>query len=246
MQHNFDTGIAQKHGIEEAIIYQNIQFWCAKNRANHKNIHDGLAWTYNTHEAFQELFPYMKVNTIKRVLKNLKEAGLIDVRNDLSEDKWDKTNYYASIDINVTIDSEEKSPSMIDKNNHEYNTQIINTDNKHKGNAQALLSEYKEIDKSATANSIELAEWFITHRKKLKKPIKTAKSIKSFIDKVRSCLKENYWLDDIKNLMEDKEWQSMELEWAQKSLKQFNGVSTNKTEFQSTTRLTDAQLQNLK
>ena len=109
MNHSFDIEIAQKYGIEEAIIYQNITFWCAKNKANDKNIHDGIAWTYNTHEAFQELFPYMKVNTIKRALKNLKYFGLIDVRNDINADKWDKTNHYSSIDIKSSIDIEEKS-----------------------------------------------------------------------------------------------------------------------------------------
>lgn len=59
MIHNFDINIAEKYGINAAIILQNMYYWIEKNRANEKHFHDGYYWTYNSLKAFEELFPYM-------------------------------------------------------------------------------------------------------------------------------------------------------------------------------------------
>ena len=83
MKHSFNKHIAKEYGIEEAILYENISYWCEKNHANKEHIFDGKAWTYNTYEAFEELFPYIKPSRIKRALTKLRENNLIDVRNDL-------------------------------------------------------------------------------------------------------------------------------------------------------------------
>ena len=41
----------------------------------------------------------MKLNTIKRALKNLKESGYIDYQSGLNQkNKWDKTNYYRIVE----------------------------------------------------------------------------------------------------------------------------------------------------
>lgn len=47
MIHNFDINIAEKYGINAAIILQNMYYWIEKNRANEKHFHDGYYWTYN-------------------------------------------------------------------------------------------------------------------------------------------------------------------------------------------------------
>jgi len=134
MTHIFDTEMAKEVGIEAAIIYQNICFWVDKNRANNQNFINGYFWTYNTYNAWQELFPYMKLNTIKRAIKVLKEAGFIVVEKGLNEsNKWDKTNYYRHTNKVIT-DSKEKSPSEQYENNYVYSTDnkqhIINSYNK--------------------------------------------------------------------------------------------------------------------
>lgn len=112
MTHSFDTNIAQLVGVEAAILYSNIQFWCDKNRANKKHCYHGNYWTYNSKNAFMELFPYMTYNQIKTALKKLKDANLIDVKNGLGDDKWDKSNWYAITQLPIG----EKTPMDCRKN----------------------------------------------------------------------------------------------------------------------------------
>jgi hypothetical protein len=57
--HSFDPKIAERVGVNAAVLYQNIVWWCAKNAANRHNEHDGRFWTYNSVKAWAELFPYL-------------------------------------------------------------------------------------------------------------------------------------------------------------------------------------------
>ena len=42
-RHSFDPDIAAKVGLNAAVIYQNILWWCEKNAANDHNLHGGIA-----------------------------------------------------------------------------------------------------------------------------------------------------------------------------------------------------------
>ena len=98
--HSFDIGIAQKYGIEEAIIIKNIAYWIKKNKANDKNYHDGYYWTYNSRRAFKELFPYMNDSKIKRVLKNLEDLGILK-SGEYNKISYDRTKWYTIIDESI-------------------------------------------------------------------------------------------------------------------------------------------------
>ena len=58
MIYSFDVSIATEIGVDEAIMFQNLVFWINKNQANQKHYHDGRYWTYNSQQAFCELFPF--------------------------------------------------------------------------------------------------------------------------------------------------------------------------------------------
>jgi hypothetical protein len=146
LKHSFNKNIAAKYGIPEAILFENISYWCEKNEANKNNIHDNNSWTYNTYEAFEELFPYLKPNTIKKALRALKEAGLIDIRNDLSVNKWDKTNWYSIVNFSnyreakkSTLDSQKKAPSNNNKKNDHIKEHLLNT-NKNTDSKQTKIN----------------------------------------------------------------------------------------------------------
>ena len=94
MNHSFDIDIAKEYGLNEAIILNNIYFWCEHNRANGLNIHDGDAWTYNTTKAFAELFPYMSERQIYNALKHLENEGLIKT-GCYNANPWDRTKWYS-------------------------------------------------------------------------------------------------------------------------------------------------------
>lgn len=94
MIHNFDTNIAERYGINAAIILQNMYYWIEKNRANEKHFHDGYYWTYNSLKAFEELFPYMSTKQIRGALEKLEEEGII-VCGNYNNSTYDRTKWYA-------------------------------------------------------------------------------------------------------------------------------------------------------
>jgi hypothetical protein len=97
MIHSFNTEIAAKYGIEEAIILNNLTFWIEKNAANGVNFYDGRHWTYNSVEAFAILFPYMSKKKIYRCLAALEKNGVLHTGN-YNEKAYDRTKWYALSD----------------------------------------------------------------------------------------------------------------------------------------------------
>jgi len=68
---SFDPQIAKELGVDSAIIFQNIVFWIAKNKANEKHFYDGKYWTYNSNRAFLELFTWLSEQNLRTCLKKL-------------------------------------------------------------------------------------------------------------------------------------------------------------------------------
>lgn len=94
MDYSFNTDVAVEVGVEAAVIFQNIAFWCKKNAANEKHFHDGNYWTYSSRRAWHDLFPFFAERKISRLLQKLKEAGLIEVGN-YNAIGYDRTLWYA-------------------------------------------------------------------------------------------------------------------------------------------------------
>jgi hypothetical protein len=92
-RHSFDPVIAKQVGLNAAVIFQNILFWCEKNAANERNIHDEKVWTYNSMTAFEKLFPYLSYDQIRGALAKLEDADLIEVGN-YNTDARDRTKWY--------------------------------------------------------------------------------------------------------------------------------------------------------
>ena len=92
--HSFDPAIAEKAGVNAAVIYQNIAFWVEKNRANNKHLHEGRYWTYNSMRAFEELFPYLTQKQIRTAIDKLIDCGLI-VAGNFNKAGYDRTKWYS-------------------------------------------------------------------------------------------------------------------------------------------------------
>lgn len=93
----YEDEIAIKYGVEAAILFQNIAYWCEHNRANDQNYHDGLYWTYNSTKAFTEMFPYFGRNKIRSALQKLIDNELI-VTGNYNNNRYDRTTWYAVTD----------------------------------------------------------------------------------------------------------------------------------------------------
>lgn len=91
--HSFDPFIAQQVGINAAVIYQNIFWWCEKNKANRHNEHEGRHWTYNSIKAWGMLFPYLTPKQIRTALDKLEAEGLI-LSGNFNVSAYDRTKWY--------------------------------------------------------------------------------------------------------------------------------------------------------
>jgi hypothetical protein len=96
MINSFDTDVAMDVGINAAILYNNIQYWCEKNQTNEQNFHDGYYWTYNSLAAFCTQFPYLTKRQVETALKTLEEKGYIKSGN-FNKAQYDRTKWYADI-----------------------------------------------------------------------------------------------------------------------------------------------------
>jgi diketogulonate reductase-like aldo/keto reductase len=92
-RHSFDPAIAAQVGLNAAVIYQNLYWWCDENAATGQNIHEGMAWTYASIDSLQILFPYLTFDQVRRSLRKLKETGLIRFSN-FNTDRLDRTRCY--------------------------------------------------------------------------------------------------------------------------------------------------------
>lgn len=95
--HMFDTKVAKRLGIVEAVLLHNIQFWIDKNRVNEKHFYKGRYWTYNSAKAFSELFEYLSDRQISRALKQLVDDGWL-IKDNFNANPFDRTNWYALTD----------------------------------------------------------------------------------------------------------------------------------------------------
>lgn len=151
-QHNFNTETAKLIGILPAVVLQNIEFWCAKNRANEKHFHDGLYWTYNSVQAFSKLFIYASPKQLRTTLDKLIENGYI-VAGNYNKLSFDKTKWYAitpegqyvllagQTHLPKRADTFAQEGKAIPYNKPDYKT----TDNKHIYKYQLIVDKYNEI-----------------------------------------------------------------------------------------------------
>jgi hypothetical protein len=94
--HNFYVGVAEEVGVNAAILYYNIAFWCERNEANGDHMHEGRAWTYNSISAFAKLFPYMSTKQIRSALDKLEAVGLLG-SGVFNKSKYDRTKWYCPL-----------------------------------------------------------------------------------------------------------------------------------------------------
>ena len=133
MEYTFDIMIAQKLGVNEAIIIRNIQFWIDKNKANNKHYYDGRYWTYNSISAFCKIFPFWTRDQIRYILKKLTEKEIL-ISGNFNKNPYDKTLWYSLNDEKLAelqeLDSGEKLPDpsveIPISNNQNSNLDVVN------------------------------------------------------------------------------------------------------------------------
>lgn len=230
MQHSFDVEIAQKCGILEAVLLENIYYWIKKNEVNNKHFYDGKYWTYNSRKAFAELFPYASEKQIRTALEKLIKNGLI-ITGNYNPDKRDRTLWYSLSDngfllfqkrlLQMTVESEtlaqEGEPLPDNKPN--------------------ILPPYIPPKGETKKNNAELIEQVIDYLNK-KGGTSFRTTSKKTVQLINARIKQGYTLDDFKDVI----WHCY-CEWVQQPFKFSNGQMSD-TYFRPSTLFSETNFEN--
>ena len=220
MNHSFSVEVAEKFGIEKAVILENFYFWIRKNKANKKNIHDGRCYTYNTAEAFAELFPYIKERRIAQLLREMENEDNLLLSGQFFS--YDRTKSYTLTDFalsffersNIQNFDNGKSKKRIIENqenglslNTDINTVINPNIKADEPPAPVYIQESFKVSKSDCKNLMEIMFGLITeHNKKSRHKIPTQKDLFYFEQKEGSNilqLLKQYDANEIKSALEN-------------------------------------------
>jgi len=81
-------------GYKEALILQQIHYWVENAKADQRNFYDGRYWVYNTYKKWQEQFPFIKVDTVKKTILKLEKLNLL-ITGNYNKYGYDKTKWYS-------------------------------------------------------------------------------------------------------------------------------------------------------
>ncbi|MDW7729707.1 MAG: hypothetical protein SCJ94_06830 [Bacillota bacterium] len=86
--------LARAIGLNEAIVLQQIHYWCEVAQKKRINCKDGYHWVYNSVPQWQKQFPWWSVSTVKRILSGLKQNNLVIVSSSYNKYGPDRTQWY--------------------------------------------------------------------------------------------------------------------------------------------------------
>lgn len=148
MNHSFNVQIAEKYGIEEAIIIEHLYFWIHKSECEEveEMIVNDRCWCRSSTKGFNRYIPYMNPKKIGRTLNGLAELGILLTGN-FNRSPMNQTLWYAFSDdfkkelISLGYDFPKMENAISKKgkcNNSTINSSII-LDNNIKENKKELL-----------------------------------------------------------------------------------------------------------
>lgn len=107
IHHSFDIQVAQKYGVEEAILIHHFQYWISYNARLKRNFHEGCYWSYQTVDEIVAHFPYMSKERVVNLIDRLctgksrfsKKKGLdfepVLKKGNFNKSAYDRTVWYA-------------------------------------------------------------------------------------------------------------------------------------------------------
>ena len=217
--HSFDPQVAQRVGINAAVIYQNIVWWCEKNAANEKHVHEGKSWTYNSIKAFDALFPYLTSKQIRTALDKLEGDGLI-LSGTFNKAGYDRTKWYCP---SGQMELPKRANGIAPEGEPIPDSKPVDkpdvTPLPPKG-GRAVADEISET-LCAWASPDAVAS-FIAYRKRTKGKALTLTAAKRLASNLKEIYNAEGDTDDALGLAEERGWQTIKPEWYFKSSKPRN------------------------
>src|SRR5690606_18667906 len=94
LNHSFSVELAEKYGIECAILIHHFQFWIEQNQAMGRNYQEGRTWMYQTQKEIAAIYPYWSEDTVQRLIKKLLDLNIL-IKDNFNKTNFDKTTWYA-------------------------------------------------------------------------------------------------------------------------------------------------------
>lgn len=85
--------LAQAIGLNEAIVLQQVHYWCLHSEKTGNNFRDGYYWVYNSYREWQQQFPWWSERTIKSIFSRLEHNGLL-ISGNYNKLRMDRTKWY--------------------------------------------------------------------------------------------------------------------------------------------------------
>ena len=232
MTYTFDTSLATKYGVNEAIMLNNFVFWIAKNEANGKHFHDGRYWTYNSVAAMEKLYPFWTTSQIRTVIASLVKQGVL-LKGNYNEKPYDRTVWYAFTDEFLKSICQNSQMHLSDfANGFSENGKPI-PDNK--PNKKPIAStdvdaertpafDFKKSLISIGVSEQVAADWMTVRKAKKATNTETAfNALKNQIEKI--CRQQGVTADEVARFAAGKDWKGINAEWDEvKKIKQNNGT----------------------
>ena len=176
----------------------------------------------------------LKPDTVYRHLKSLDEIGLIEYKKSGKKDciritkkgKKYHSDTMSEINPNYYVGNKSEKNSEINPTDHTTNINHNNKKNKQKKEAKIdhLLEDLE--DENLNDSETKILHDFFKYRKEIQKTIKTAAPLKAFLRELRKIHEAGFDVLEVIQLMEEKEWQTLKLEYVQNSLGSSKAVST--------------------
>lgn len=94
MFHAISTNIAQRYGVNAALVAQYIWEEIGKNEFADRYSYEGKTWMRSSQMMFTAVLPYLSKNMVRRALERLMRKGVI-IRGEFSNSRFDRTSWYA-------------------------------------------------------------------------------------------------------------------------------------------------------
>ena len=94
---NFSEQLAIDFDLEVEYFLRNLVYWlcfnAAKDNPEHRNLREGLYWSYNSYPEYAKLIPVLTQKQIRTVAARAIKGELLQVNN-FNHKKYDNTNWY--------------------------------------------------------------------------------------------------------------------------------------------------------
>lgn len=128
--HSFSVDVAQKYGIDIALMLNHFSFWYLKNKSDGVNFHENDFWVRMRAEQLREYFPYYSLRQLRYIIDKMIDLELLkqDTFNKRSNDttKWYCLSKLGKKIMQISVDkSNNKSQKTASKNTENWSDKNV-------------------------------------------------------------------------------------------------------------------------